>query len=75
MKWIYLFFVTYILFIKKVYTFQAKTLYFPSKRYILFGQKVYTFFVKSIYFFQKEIMILYISDIQPIMFFSTIQLF
>ena len=43
--------------------------------YILFGQKVYTFLVKSIYFFQKEIMILYISDIQPIMLFSTIQLF
>ena len=48
---IYLFFGTYILFRKKVYIFQAKTLYFPSKMYILFGQKVYTFFVKCIYFF------------------------
>lgn len=69
MEGIYFFFRTYILFRKKVYTFHAKTLYFPSKRYILFGQKVCTFLVKSIYFFQKEIMILYISDIQPIMFF------
>lgn len=51
MEGIYLFFGMYILFRKKVYTFQAKTLYFPSKRYILFVQKVYTFFVKSIYFF------------------------
>ena len=42
MEGIYLFFVTYILFIKKVYTFQTKTLYFPSKRYILFWEKVYT---------------------------------
>lgn len=36
MEGIYLFFGTYILFRKKVYIFQAKTLYFPSKRYILF---------------------------------------
>ena len=54
MEGIYLFFVTYILFIKKVYIFHAKTLYFPSKRYILFGKKVYTFLVKSIYFFSER---------------------
>ena len=54
MEGIYLFFVTYILFRKNVYTFQAKTLYFPSKRYILFWQKVYTFLVKSIYFFSER---------------------
>lgn len=54
MEGIYLFFGTYILFIKNVYAFQAKTLYFPSKRYILFWQKVYTFFVKSIYFFFRK---------------------
>lgn len=54
MEGIYLFFVTYILFIKKVYTFQTKTLYFPSKRYILFWEKVYTFHQKSIYFFSER---------------------
>lgn len=54
MEGIYLFFGAYILFRKKVYTFQAKTLYFPSKRYILFVQKVYTFLVKSIYFFSER---------------------
>lgn len=36
MEGIYLFFRIYILFRKKVYTFQSKTLYFLSKRYILF---------------------------------------
>ena len=54
MEGIYLFFGTYILFRKKIYTFHAKTLYFPSKRYILFCQKVYTFLVKSIYFFSER---------------------
>lgn len=54
MEGIYLFFGTYILFIKNVYAFQSKTLYFPSKRYILFGQKIYTFLVKSIYFFSER---------------------
>ena len=54
MEGIYLFFGTYILFRKKVYIFQAKTLYFPSKRYILLLQKVYTFLVKSIYFFSER---------------------
>lgn len=54
MEGIYLFFGTYILFRKKIYTFQTKTLYFPSKRHILFVQKVYTFFVKSIYFFSER---------------------
>jgi hypothetical protein len=54
MEGIYLFFGTYILFIKKVYIFQAKTLYFPSKRYILFWQKVYIFLVKSIYLFSER---------------------
>lgn len=39
MERIYLFFGTYILFRKNVYTFQAKTLYFPCKRYILFFRK------------------------------------
>lgn len=54
MEGIYLFFGMYILFRKKVYIFQAKTLYFSSKRYILFWQKVYTFLVKSIYFFSER---------------------
>ena len=54
MEGVYLFFGTYILLRKKVYTFQAKTLYFPIKRYILLLQKVYTFLVKSIYFFSER---------------------
>lgn len=53
---------------KKVYTFQAKKLYFSGKRYILFSQKVYTFF-------KKEMMFLYISDIQLIILSHTMQLF
>lgn len=54
MEGIYLFFGTYILFRKKVYTFQAKTLYFPSKRYILLLQKVYTFFCEKYILFSER---------------------
>lgn len=57
---------TNILLFQKVYTFQEKGIYFSGKNIILFRQKIYTFF-------KKEIMLLYISDIQLIILSPTIR--
>ena len=57
---------TNILLFQKIYTFQEKGIYFSGKNIILFRQKIYTFF-------KKEIMLLYISDIQLIILSPTIR--
>ena len=57
---------TNILLFQNVYIFQEKGIYFSGKNIILFRQKIYTFF-------KKEIMLLYISDIQLIILSPTIR--
>ena len=65
-KIVYIFKTNIIFFFGNEYTSFSEGIYFSGKNIILFRQKVYTFH-------QKEIMLLYISDIQLIILSPTIR--